>query len=68
MDIGAYEAQPPALAGDVNRDGIVNFSDVLMLIQHYNSTTQPLFEAGDLNGDGTVNFSDVLLLIQNYGR
>jgi hypothetical protein len=44
VDIGAYEAQPPALSGDVNHDGKVDFSDLLILAQHYGSTTQPLWE------------------------
>lgn len=68
MDIGAYEAQPPALAGDVNHDGTVNFSDLLLLAQHYGSGAQPLWEGGDLTGDGSVNFSDLLALVQNYGQ
>jgi hypothetical protein len=68
VDIGAYEAQPPALTGDVNHDATVNFSDVLILAQHYGSTTQPMWEAGDLTGDGSVAFPDLLMLAQNYGR
>lgn len=68
MDIGAYEAQPPALAGDVNHDGKVDFSDLLVLAQHYRSTAQPLWEGGDLTGDGTVAFPDLLVLAQNYGQ
>lgn len=67
VDIGAFEAQPPALAGDVNHDGTVNFADLLLLAQHYGSN-QPLFENGDLTGDGTVGFDDLLLLAQSYGR
>ena len=67
VDIGAYEAQPPALAGDVNYDGKVDFSDLLILAQHYGSTTQPLWENGDLTGDGAVAFPDLLIVAQNYG-
>lgn len=65
VDIGAYEAQPPTVAGDVNHDGIVNFSDLLDLAQHYGAD-QPVFEDGDLNGDGLVDFADLLILAQNY--
>jgi len=64
-DVGAYEAQPPTLAGDVNHDGSVNFSDLLILAQNYGSQ-QPLFENGDLDGDGSVTFGDLLLLAQHY--
>ncbi len=67
VDIGAYKAQPPTLAGDVNYDGTVNFADLLLLAQHYGSS-QPLFENGDLTGDGSVGFDDLLLLAQNYGH
>jgi len=67
VDIGSYEAQPPALAGDVNHDGTVNFSDLVLLAQHYNSSV-PLYELGDLNGDGIVNFPDLVILAQNYNK
>ena len=55
-----------ALAGDINRDRTVGFSDLLILAQHY-GTTSATFGEGDLNGDGRVNFSDLLILAQNYG-
>ena len=66
VDIGAYEAQPPAVPGDVNHDGTVNFSDLVILAQHYGQSDVPLWEDGDLNGDGRVNFADLVLLSQNY--
>lgn len=54
------------VTGDLNADGSVNFSDLLILAQHYG---QPgTLADGDVNGDGTVNFADLLLLAQNYGR
>ena len=52
--------------GDVNADGTVNFSDLLILAQHYGQAGT--FAQGDLNGDGSVNFADLLILAQNYGR
>jgi hypothetical protein len=51
--------------GDVNQDGSVNFSDLLLLAQHYGQSGPPT--AGDLNADGRIDFSDLLLLAQNYG-
>ena len=66
IDIGAYESQPPTVAGDVNHDGTVNFADLLLLAQQYGSTSVPLFESGDLDGDGKVSFADLLILAQNY--
>lgn len=55
------------LAGDVDVDGKVNFTDLLTLAQHYNSTGAAWPE-GDFNADGTVDFGDLLALAQNYGQ
>ena len=57
----------PALYGDANLDGAVNFSDVLALAQHYGQTNAT-WEQGDFNYDGTVGFDDLLQLAQNYGQ
>jgi hypothetical protein len=56
-----------ALAGDVNRDGSVNFDDLLVLAKNYNATAA-IFGQGDLNGDGVVNFDDLLILAKNYNQ
>jgi parallel beta-helix repeat protein len=56
----------PALPGDANRDGVVNFNDLLALAKNYNATDKTWAE-GDFNGDGVVNFNDLLLLAQRYG-
>jgi len=55
-----------AYPGDANLDGTVNFSDLVILAQHYNQTGQS-WTTGDFDGDGVVNFSDLVLLAQNYG-
>ena len=52
--------------GDLNLDGVVNFTDLLILAQHYGQPTSK-WDQGDLNYDGTVNFADLLGLAQNYG-
>jgi len=50
------------LIGDVNGDGQVNISDVVLLSNILlNSDTPPA--AADVNGDGQVNISDVIYLI-----
>lgn len=50
--------------GDVNGDGIVNISDVTMLIDHLLSAGTEINErAADMNGDGVINISDVTALI-----
>lgn len=57
----------PALAGDVNLDGKVDFGDLLLLAQHY-SHAGATWDEGDMNYDGTVGFPDLLLLAQHYGQ
>ena len=56
-----------SLTADLNHDHTVNFSDALILIQHYGATGAT-YGQGDINGDGTVNFSDVLILIQDFNH
>lgn len=54
-----------ARPGDTNFDGTVNFTDLLMLAQHYGQPGQWI--DGNFNGDAVVNFADLLSLAQNYG-
>ena len=54
-----------ALAGDINRDRAVDFNDLVMLAQNYN-TTGDTYASGDLTGDGNVNFNDLVILAQGY--
>jgi hypothetical protein len=58
-------AGTPAMRGDTNGDGAVNFTDLLSLAQHYG--TPGTVADGDLNWDGRVNFNDLLMLAQSYG-
>jgi hypothetical protein len=53
--------------GDVNRDGVINISDVVYLINYLYVGGPPPTprEAGDANADGFINVSDVVYLI-NY--
>jgi len=58
----------PRLNGDANRDGVVNFVDLLALARNFNkqpSTDDP-YNSGDFNGDGIVNFDDLLVLAKHY--
>ena len=48
--------------GDVNMDGIVNITDVVMLIDHALNSDEPTFST-DINGDGTVTITDIVQLI-----
>ncbi|HQY88534.1 MAG TPA: dockerin type I domain-containing protein, partial [Tepidisphaeraceae bacterium] len=57
------------LAGDVNRDRTVNFSDLLIVAQMYN-TVGNTFSSGnvDYSSDGLVDFNDLLIMAQEYGN
>ncbi len=50
--------------GDLNQDGVVNASDLVMLVSAWGSCQEC---DADLNGDGQVNIIDLLLLLSNWG-
>jgi Fibronectin type III domain len=57
------------LAGDFDRNRVVDFNDLLTVAQNYNSSnTNPTFTylQGDANFDGLVNFNDQLIIAQKY--
>jgi endonuclease/exonuclease/phosphatase family metal-dependent hydrolase len=56
-----------ALAGDVTLDDRVNFDDLLVLAQNYDTPSGATWMTGDFDRDGAVGFSDLLALAQNYG-
>lgn len=53
------------LLGDVNGDGLVNITDVVLLVDYILDKQNPSFIVGnaDINSDGTINISDVTLLV-----
>ena len=54
--------------GDANADGSVGFDDLLVLAQHYGTTSDAALSAGDFNTDFKVDFNDLLILAQHYGQ
>jgi uncharacterized protein (DUF362 family) len=59
-----------ARTADLNKDGIVNISDVAIVAKAFNSRPgntnwNPL---ADLNGDGVVNIIDISMVAKEYGR
>ena len=61
-------AEEVVVAGDINKDGTVNISDVAALIQIIlgkdTATPSPYdYDAADVDGNGTINISDVSALI-----
>ena len=56
------------LAGDLNRDRIVNFNDLLPLVQSYGKMGQSFAEGNvSYSSSGEVDFADLLTTSQNYG-
>jgi hypothetical protein len=55
----------PALNGDANGDGMVNFADITSVLANFNMTGPPR-RPGDANGDGVVNFADITTVLANF--
>ena len=50
--------------GDVNRDGIVDGSDVWMLLRYLSGYDAEIGPEADVTGDGVINNRDLLALIR----
>ncbi len=59
-------AGPAGPEGDVNGDGCVNDSDLLIVLFNFGNTGSGV--QGDVNGDGVVNDSDLLVVLFNFGQ
>jgi hypothetical protein len=69
IDIGAFEVQSVALAGDGNGDGWVDGLDYLLWASNYDTHPGPDGDISDAdyNDDGWVDGLDYLLWAANYG-
>ena len=52
----------PDLPGDVNQDGVINVSDIVISVNIVLGMS-PFNELADINGDGIVNIQDIILLV-----
>jgi hypothetical protein len=55
----------PGTPGDTNGDGVVNFTDLNIVLAGFGQTGAGL--PGDLNDDGIVDFSDLNEVLSNFG-
>ena len=55
---------PEFLAWDVNRDGVVNILDLVLVVQNFDQTDPQT----DVNGDEAVNIFDLILVAQHFGE
>ncbi|MDX2115867.1 MAG: FG-GAP-like repeat-containing protein [Planctomycetota bacterium] len=60
-------AAPPSCPGDADGDRVVNFGDVVAVLQRW-GTTPSAFGPGDANGDARVDFSDIIEVLRNWAR
>lgn len=67
VDSGGVVQLTARLAGDIDGNKSVGFSDLVALAQNYGKTGLD-WAHGDLNYDGAVGFADLVVLAQNYGR
>jgi len=64
MDSSMIDLDDTGTPGDVNGDGVINVSDILLIIGDWGPCSGC---PADVNQDGNVNVSDLLLAIANWG-
>ncbi len=57
------DGSPEVLAGDANNDGVIDASDITLVINVILGTATIEIERGDINQDGVIDSSDVSMLI-----
>ena len=60
----AFDTGVSRLKGDVNRDGVVNIQDLVLVAKRFGQTGPNI---ADANGDGMVNIQDLLLVAGELG-
>ena len=63
----SYTLEFTVLAGDPNRDGVVDSLDFAQLAAHFNESGAN-FSAGDFNYDGVITSADSDALVSNFGK
>ncbi len=58
----------PSALGDLNKDGAINMSDVMIIANAFNlSSSDPRYNAqNDLNNDGAINMTDVMVIASKF--
>jgi murein tripeptide amidase MpaA len=56
-----------AQTGDINGDGVVNFTDLNAVLGSFGATGAPGFDPADLDNDGDVDFTDLNTVLANFG-
>jgi len=53
--------------GDLDGDGVVDFDDVILLLEYVGDLSGEVLDGGDVNCDGVVDMGDVILLLNHVG-
>lgn len=70
VGVGQARAADGDKKGDANGDGVVNMTDVAVVIDKYHNTAEPTCPLNaDANGDGVINMTDVAVIVNifHYG-
>jgi len=63
LELDVVVADPPGTTGDINGDGSVNVTDLLMVLNDWGCTCC----LTDINADGRTDVADLLAVIGNWG-
>jgi hypothetical protein len=73
--VGAYsilQSKAATLTSDINKDGIVNTSDLSLLLSSYGHAGSACVTSStltcDLNGDAVINILDLSIMLSTYGQ
>lgn len=61
--VATVPAPDASIPGDLNGDGVVNFTDLNLVLSNFGSSGAP----GDANGDGVVDFADLNVVLSKFG-
>ena len=66
----AIKAEAAGTLGDLNGDGVVNITDLMLVSANFGKTTgdPDLDGRADANSDGAVNNTDLMIVIANFAR
>ncbi|MDP4183172.1 MAG: dockerin type I domain-containing protein [Bacillota bacterium] len=69
-EIGSTEQPIAIISGDINGDGSINMSDIIILAKTFNMTSsnEAFDKTADLNGDGAINMSDVMIIARHFNK
>lgn len=68
IDDGSCQ-EPPCIdcPGDLDGDGLIATTDILLFLSDFGCVPPPMPCPGDVDGDGATTISDLLLLLGNFG-